>query len=264
MTRTSTVEGSEISWLRRAWDHLPSIVRRPIVRAMSHERMRLGLLNLLGIRSKSGFQSASDGGPRAVAKAMDMLASDGPTGDYYEFGLYRGYTFWTAQKSADQRSLEGMRFFGFDSFCGLPEVEGSDRQAAIFIPGDYSCSVDEVRGFLTDHEFDWSRAALVEGFYDVSLTDEVKDLHKMGPAATVMIDCDLYQSTVPVLHFIEDLMQDGTILLFDDWHCFGGDESRGELRAFAEFLNARPQWRADFVDDYPTYGRVYVMHRQLP
>ena len=32
-----------------------------------------------------------------------------------------------------------------------------------------------------------------------------------------LIDCDLYKSTLSVLAFLEDLLQEGSMLLFDDW-----------------------------------------------
>lgn len=253
-----------VSRLRKAWDHIPIAARRPILRAMTNERLRLTVLDKLHIRSRSGFISVSDGGPYAVAAVMNHLSAHGPVGDYYEFGLYRGFTLWSAQNAANRAGLSDMRFFGFDSFSGLPEVEGADREAAIFIPGDYSCSGLEVRQHLTEHGFDWSRAHLIEGFFDESLNDAIKSELAMGPAAAVMIDCDLYQSTVPVLQFIEPLLQQGTVILFDDWHCFGGEDDKGEPRAFAEFLARNAHWRAEVLTDYPTYGRVFRIDRASP
>ena len=253
-----------ISKLRMAWDRLPMAARRPILRAMSNERLRLTVLDKLHIRSRSGFVSVSDGGPYAVTAVMEHLATDGPVGDYYEFGLYRGYTFWAAQDAANRVGLRTMRFFGFDSFEGLPTVEGADGDAAIFIPGDYSCTKTEVANHLTEHGFDWSRGHLIEGFFDESLNDALRSDLSMAPAAAVMIDCDLYQSTVPVLSFIEPLLQQGTVLVFDDWHCFGGGDDRGEPRAFAEFLARHPRWRAEVLTDYPTYGRVFMIHETVP
>lgn len=195
---------------------------------------------------------------------MEHVSKMGLTGDYYEFGLYRGYTFWTAQQAADQLNMTDMRFFGFDSFSGLPDVEGADRDAGIFISGDYSCSKEEVTKYLSENGFDWTRGCLVEGFFDESLTEKLKQDLGLGPAAVVMIDCDLYQSAVPVLTFVEDLLQGGTVLLFDDWHCFGDDPQRGEIRAFSEFVERRPDWRAEHLADYGAYGRVFAMHRGVP
>jgi len=248
--------------LRRAWDYLPSGVRRLVVRAMGSERIRLTVLDKLAIRKKSGFIALSNGGPAAIDFAMTRLSGGGPAGDYYEFGLYRGYTFWYAQQAADRVGLTSMRFFGFDSFAGLPEVQGADKKAGIFIPGDYVCTRPDVEQQLTEHGFDWSRAALTEGFFEVSLTPETRQALGAGPAALVMVDCDLYQSTVPVLAFLADLMQDGTIVLFDDWYCFGEADDKGEPRAFREFCQIHPHWRAEWLMDFPTYGKAFVMRRR--
>ncbi|HLI55358.1 MAG TPA: TylF/MycF/NovP-related O-methyltransferase [Acidimicrobiales bacterium] len=243
------------------WARLPRSVRRPVVRLMRHERLRLGLLDRLGIRSRSGFITVSAGGADAIRRAMRHLAEGGVQGDYYEFGLYRGYTFWSAQKAADAAGLAGMRFFGFDSFAGLPEVGGPDLDSGVFIPGDYRAGKDEVERYITDHGFDWSRATLIEGFFDRSLHPGLRAEHQMGPAALVMVDCDLYQSTVPVLRFLRDLLQDGTVVLFDDWYCFGEAPDKGEPRAFREFLDANPEWTAEHLMDYPSFGCGFVMRR---
>jgi O-methyltransferase len=267
---SSTVEGrdvakspskSEVPWLRRAWDHLPSLVRRPILRLMRSERVRLRLLAALGIRDESDFIALGSGGAQAIEDALASLRATGVGGDYYEFGLYRGQSFWSAQKAADRLGISGMRFFGFDSFAGLPEIEGNDRQAGIFVSGDYRASRDQVEQLLIEHGFDMERAALVEGYFDQSLTPELKHQHQMGPAALVMIDCDLYQSTVPTLAFIADRLQEGTILLFDDWYCFGDSEQHGERRAFTEFLEVHPQWMAEPLERFSGYGQSFLLRR---
>jgi hypothetical protein len=227
---------------------------------MRSERVRLKVLDRLGIRDKSAFFPLSNGGCAAIDQSFKRLKDAGIGGDYYEFGLFRGYTLWHAQQSADRIGLRSMRFFGFDSFDGLPEVEGSDRRAGIFVSGDYRCTREDVEQNLTGHGFDWARCVLVEGYFDQSLNDSVKREHRMGPAALVMIDCDLYQSTVPVLDFLADLLQDGSILLFDDWTCFS-NEDQGEPRAFREFLARHPEWTADVLMDFPRYGRAFTMRR---
>jgi hypothetical protein len=228
---------------------------------MRSDRIRLALLDKLRIRSKTGFITVSVGGPAAIDAAVKHLVAAGLVGDYYEFGLYRGYTFCHAQQAFNAAGFIDTRFYGFDSFSGLPDIGGPDQAAAIFISGDYYCSRDEVVRHLTEHGFDWSRGALVEGYFDQSLTEQVKLEHQMRPAALIMVDCDLYQSTVPVLAFLADLLQDGTVILFDDWYCFGEESDKGEPRAFREFLAARPQWTVKWIMDFPTYGRAFSIHR---
>ena len=97
------------------------------------------------------FRSASIEAPRAIERAME-LAKDirGETpGDYYEFGLFRGYTFLTAYQAAEGLGLNEMRFHGFDSFEGLPRLEADEGVDGRFFEGQFACSLEEVRDNLT-------------------------------------------------------------------------------------------------------------------
>ena len=50
-----------------------------------------------------------------------------------------------------------------------------------------------------------------------------------------MIDCDLKESTRLALEFIKPSIQEGTIILFDDYVFFKGNENQGEHGAFNDF-----------------------------
>lgn len=173
-------------------------------------------------------------------------------GGYYEFGLYRGYTLWFAQRAADKVGLEDMRFHGFDSFEGLPEVLGIDASTGEFETGDYACSRADVNRFLDTWGFDWSRSDLTAGLFAELDPSARPD----EPASVVLIDCDLYASAVPVLAYLAPRLQDGSILLFDDWNCFGGSAELGEQRAFSEFMAVHPEWRAEILFDVDWHGRA--------
>ena len=77
---------------------------------------------------------------------------------------------------------------------------------------------------------------IIEGFYKNSLTNELKSNLNLKKAAIVMIDCDFYNSAKLVLNFITDLINDGTILIFDDWYAYKGDPNKGEQKACSEWL----------------------------
>ena len=78
-----------------------------------------------------GFDAATRSTLEGIEKAFAHAKELGTLGegDYYEFGLFKGYSFWTAQKTAKQHEAQSMRFFGFDSFAGLPDVGGLDKTA---------------------------------------------------------------------------------------------------------------------------------------
>ena len=211
-----------------------------------------------------GFDAATRSTLEGIEKAFAHAKELGTLGegDYYEFGLFKGYSFWTAQKTAKQHEAQSMRFFGFDSFAGLPDVGGLDKTARDdFYKGQYACSYDAVRASLDEAGVDWDRTTLVRGFFDQSLTPALRDEHRMRPIVIALIDCDLYASTVDVLRFIDPLVQDRSILIFDDWNCFDGDDTKGQRKAFAEFLERNPGIKADPLFTYGSWGQAFRMCR---
>ena len=176
-------------------------------------------------------------------------------GDYLEFGVYKGASFAAAyhalhhhrakHESYGHSSAEYAhwkqtrpRFFAFDSFEGLPEGLGG-RQVD-YAPGAYSCSEAEFRSNIAGLGVDLKDVVTVKGYYGQSLNRETKEKHSLRRAAMVMIDCDLYESTVPVLDFLTDIVSQGTILIFHDWFRFQGSPKCGEQRACREWLERNP------------------------
>jgi len=205
------------------------------------------------------FRPDSEVTLEAVGRAIEMVTGTGlaEKGDYYEFGIYRGYTLWHAQQVMKRLGNSTMRVVGFDSFQGFPEVQGVDAYKGDFSEGQFAAGLEYVRGMLTEHGIDWERTILVPGFFQDSLSDETKRKHAMKPAAVVLIDCVLYESTKLALAWLCDLLVDGSILVFDDWNAFDRDEDRGERRAFREFLAAHPEWEATELFDYGVYGKAF-------
>jgi len=204
-----------------------------------------------------GFQPAIGSTTKGVNLALRAARDTGAfeNGDYYEFGLFKGYSFWHAQKTAREMGAETMRFFGFDSFEGLPDVEGPDlTDRGDFYKGQYSCSFEQVRDSLDKAGADWNRTFLTKGFFDESLRPEIRGEMEMGPVAIALIDCDLYASTRDVLWFLEPLLQEGSIVVFDDWNCFDADPNRGQRRARSEFEEAFPRFGFEPLYEYGTWG----------
>ena len=208
------------------------------------------------------FDTASQNLIPALEKSLDTLSDSSLSveGDYYEFGVFKGYSFWHAQHIAGQLGFYHMRFFGFDSFAGLPDVTQIDQtQHNEFYKGQYSCSRKQVEKNLNQKGVDWERTHLIEGFFADSLTNETKEKFGLNQVALALIDCDLYASTVEVLSFLDGMIADGTILMFDDWNCFNQDPDRGQRRAFREFMDSQPEWEAQPFFSYGLYGQVFVM-----
>lgn len=225
-----------------------------------------------------------------VHLAAGFVCSEEVPGDYLEFGVFRGNSFvaayhaimnavddWSSMEraymaftdtgraeAAFQRVVrKRVRFFAFDSFDGLPDPTGLDRESARFAKGRYDCSQQEFRRILARNKVDESDVVIIPGFYEESLTDDVKKRHALEAAAIVMIDCDLYSSTKSVLRFITDLLVDGTIIIFDDWLSFRGHPERGERRACREWLSEHPELGLTPFARWGLTQQAFVVHRAL-
>lgn len=207
------------------------------------------------------FRSSSAEAPDAIRRALTHVRdSDGTDpGDYYEFGLFRGFTFLTAYQEAASLGLKEMRFYGFDSFEGLPEVEESEVGEGQFFKGQFACSRDAVEANLRKHGVDFSRATLVEGYYENTLTEDLRSQHSFRRAACVTMDCDLYSSTRDALCWLTPYLEDKTVVIFDDWRSYGGDPEQGQPRAWQEWLAANPGMESRSLFTYRNHGEVFEL-----
>ncbi len=177
-------------------------------------------------------------------------------GYYFEFGCHEANTMRLAYKHS--RYLFDWTYVAFDSFEGFPEIDKIDRQES-FEPGKCATSEEAFREKVRRAGMPPDRLRTVKGFYDRSLTPEVRDELLPHKAAVVYVDCDLYVSTVDVLNFIVDFLQTGTIFVFDDWNCFWGDPRRGERRAWSEFLAKHPDLEfEEFFTEGMAKGFIFV------
>lgn len=210
-----------------------------------------------------GFDTSHKYLPYALDRSFNHAMRLGTTsiGDYYEFGVFKGYSLWHAISVAQKCNLTDMRFFGFDSFRGLPKPQGIDcTMDKEFYERQYACSKGSVIRNLNRKGVDWGRTQLIEGFFNESLNASTKTIYRMNKIAIALIDCDLYSSTTHVLDFIPDMIIDNSILMFDDWNCFNGDEERGQKRAFREFLEANRSVSARKLFSYGMTGQVFTVH----
>jgi len=85
---------------------------------------------------------------------------------------------------------------------------------------------------------DRSKIDVVRGWFKDSLTNSLSKEYasKKTKASVVWVDCDLYESSTQALNFIRPFLQNGTVVIFDDWYCYHANPEKGEMRAAAEFL----------------------------
>ena len=207
------------------------------------------------------FRTLSPGAPGAIRKSFEYLVDrdGGVNGDYYEFGLFRGYTFLQAWNHCKEMKLDAVNFYGFDSFEGLPQAKGIDEVDGRFFEGQFACSREEVEKNLAGEGVDLEKVQLIQGFYEDSLTEALRDQHPFKPASVVLLDCDYYSSTVTALTWMEPYIQVGTILLFDDWFSYGESNELGQQKAYQEFLDRHPQYRSEALWEFENHGKGFVL-----
>ncbi len=237
---------------------LLKVVTRPLYRLLLRPSFR-GSASFVELQQLLGYLPQED----VLNTAMNFAMWSELEGDYLEFGVYEGGRLSSAFHLAQRNNLTSMRFHAFDSFQGLPPISGLDAEGyKQFSQGEYSCDRDRFEESIRLNRVDVDRVEVVDGWYDDTLNDDTKRRLGIKAAAIVWVDCDLYESTVPVLDFITDLVQDGTVIIFDDWHCFRGDPDRGEQRAFREWLERSPALTASEFHKFSWHGNSFILHQR--
>ncbi|WP_370194100.1 TylF/MycF/NovP-related O-methyltransferase [Aurantimonas coralicida] len=208
----------------------------------------------------------------AFQTALDYATFGGVIGDVLEFGVLGG---WTARLIAER--MRTLQFYGdlhlFDSFAGLPRQKIELDAASYDVTrGIWDTEMDlpealkaELGERLPVHierrlseVISGERIHVREGFFSETLAEPLRT-----KAAIVHLDCDLYQSTQEVLDALhrDSVLQDGTVLMFDDWNCNKANPAFGQRRALSDFLSANAERYA--VSHYFNYGfncAAFILH----
>ena len=183
-------------------------------------------------------------------------------GHYLEFGVGEGRSAVAARRAHTRYNPEGIaHYFLFDSFEGLPALEGPDEGSRQFVEGQFAFSESEVRAKLERHGvWDERRITLVPGFFETSLA--AFDTHRFAglTASVVHVDVDLHGSARQVLEFVTPFLHQGTILMFDDWNCFDASWNHGERATTRNWLEAHPQIDLESYVKYGFHGEAFIVH----
>jgi hypothetical protein len=145
--------------------------------------------------------------------------------DYLEFGVSVGtsLSFWAANCRH-----QDARFYGFDTFQGIPEDWGNVAKGA------YSA-----RGVPPDIQD--QRVSFVIGLFSDTLPEWLEHA-SLGRRKVIHLDADLYSSTLFVLCHLLPLLRRDDILIFDEF--FSVTKADHEYRAFADALMV---WNLQYV-----------------
>lgn len=145
--------------------------------------------------------------------------------DYIELGVSQGYSFkWWVNKNTDSES----RFFGFDTFTGLPEDWGTFKKGEMS-NGNEMPKIDD------------GRVILYQGLFQQTLPIFLKDFNEKNKKV-ILFDADLYTSTLYGLTTLSPIIKKGDILLFDQFNI-----PNHEFKAFTE-------WTKSFYIDFKVIG----------
>ena len=130
---------------------------------------------------------------------------------FLEFGVCTGKSMLEYHWLYASHNIQA-DFYGFDSFEGLPE-ETKDEKSP-WVVGEFSMHKHINPELLTK-----TNIKIKDGWYSATLNEELSKELKGKKAGIIHIDCDIYTSTLEVLEYVvqNDLLAEGTILVYDDW-----------------------------------------------
>ena len=189
---------------------------------------------------------------RTFAEAIEVARAAGaPTLDYVEFGVGYGTSLRCYDRASRARGAADARLVGFDSFQGLPADDEQDDSP--WEEGAFAVSERVVRWNLRRPGVDLERIRLIPGWFEESLTAELRRWLGLTSVGVVFVDADLYASSKVALEWVRPLIVTAAVIVFDDWHSHGlAEADMGEKRAFDELLAAHPQLHAEPVT-FPLY-----------
>jgi O-methyltransferase len=120
--------------------------------------------------------------------------------NYLEFGVYQGSSFsWWIKKNNNPDS----RFYGFDTFEGLPENWGT------YAKGDMNAKFPNI---------DDSRCQFFKGLFQDTLFNFTESQRIDKGKLILHLDADLFSSTLFVLSTLARYLKKGDIIIFDEFN----------------------------------------------
>ena len=168
----------------------------------------LSLTKWIATQDKKGIMNDFYTSRRVYGRRFDLYRYISETNglsnkaiDYFEFGVAAGHSFkWWVDNSKNGSS----RFFGFDTFEGLPEDWGT------FSRSDMASSVplmDDMRVKFFKGLFQNTVPGFLRGFS-----------HQESNLKVIHFDADLFSSTLFALTTIAPWLRKGDILIFDEFN----------------------------------------------
>jgi len=156
--------------------------------------------------------------------------------EYLEFGVFRGESI-RAWMSLNQN--RDSRFYGFDSFEGLPETWREGQGPGHFHVGGIPPQVED------------SRVQFIKGWFDDTVPPFFRTFSSRR-RLVVHLDADLYSSTMVALTHLGPFLAAGSLLIFDEFY-----DRDHEFKAFRDFIRmSRKEYRIICQTEH--YGKACI------
>ena len=195
-----------------------------------------------------------------IKKAFYITAHDKTFGSYLEFGVFTGSSFNFAMKV--NKKIDNLfgnsdcDFYGFDSFQGFGKIELGDEHPR-FDDKTFSVNEEKILKNIKKNS-KGQKFKIIKGFFHETLKKNPEN-YSITKARVIMIDCDLKSAALLALNFSKNILQKGTIILFDDYIFFKGDPNKGEYAAFEEFKKLNPKIKFREAFEYGYGSRAFIV-----
>lgn len=143
---------------------------------------------------------------------------------YYEFGVAQAHSFrwWLAHNTnADSR------FYGFDTFEGLPEDWGT-----FFQKGDMQAGIPDTGD---------ARAQFIKGIFQDTLCPFIREHDKeLEGQKIIHMDADLFSSTIFTLSQLYPYLKKGDLIMFDEFNVANHEFQAFKIFTESFYLKLRP------------------------
>lgn len=136
--------------------------------------------------------------------------------NYIEFGVATGQSMrWFTEKNRNEQS----RFYGFDTFTGLPEDWGPFKKGTF----DNNNKVPEIND---------DRVKFYQGLFQQTVPGFISSFSN-NHRNVIMMDADLYSATLYALTSLAPFLKKGDIIFFDEFAV-----PTHEFKAFQDFVQS--------------------------
>jgi len=200
----------------------------------------------------------------ALKKTFYLSALDNLHGDYCEFGVFTGSSFVCAMRAhKSMRNIADVktRFYGFDSFSGFGKVSEEDKHE-FYLNNTFTINKKKVLKFIQKKaKRTGNRYKIIDGFFENTLKNRTCKDYGIEKVRIVFIDCDMKQPARIALDFIRPGMQEGMILIMDDFFSYKGSKEKGVAGAFYNFCEKHKEIHFRHVFEYGCVGSVYIIDK---